>query len=577
MSRKRKTTFRSAKRKNTIIQITNEFKQFKKLTRCVFRNKYGNPYLYKYQRVSPTIINPTKWEIPTLFHLNIISGFVNNKNSHYNSYFKEQQIFISNVEYLLKYHTPFETKIKLYESAQYNNNNNVITIIPNFYPQGNEVMQIVNNYHKDIAKYPFQGRKAYFRYTVRIPTIKLSHMNVYNNNLNENKSSLSSFTSKNEKKSILNTINFIANNKQQEEELDMTIDNEEESKFFSKSLLEKINANDNIQCNTVLKLQLQNADVRRDIRTHYNSFESIEQLINDIQLIEDDLNKLKPKRKERLLNINEHNSIIKESKHSVLLTTIKNEFNKKYLRCNTHYKFKTRKEQNGFHIFNKLNQPIINETTIHNDNPIHNHNNNNFEYHFTPSTILHHKPIDYFLLKHTSSHIKDEKKKHMVTNVLNTYHNRKFNKEKEIKKEKILKMTRQITKPKIITLQTEQRFHKEWLRSQKESNSHSHHHHHRGLSGSRTISHRFCELTEMDTLFCKTHNSIINPNQDKEKFTIEHKTNRLMYKIKKRNDKLQAQIIKNDKTIGGRQISMRSIACYPDIYEHYGMKKKKKN
>jgi hypothetical protein len=50
-----------------------------------------------------------------------------------------------------------------------------------------------------------------------------------------------------------------------------------------------------------------------------------------------------------------------------------------------------------------------------------------------------------------------------------------------------------------------------------------------------------------------------------------------MYKIKKRNDKLQAQIIKNDKTIGGRQISMRSIACYPDIYEHYGMKKKKKN
>ena len=496
MSR-RKSTFRSAKRKNTIVQITNEFKQFKKLTRAVFRNKYGNPYLYQYKRVSPTIINPSKWDVPTLFHLNTISGFVSNKDCHYNSFFKEQQIFISNVEYLFKYHTPLESKIKLLSSYQHN-----VTIIPNFYPQGKEVMDIVKSYHKDIAKYPFQGRKAYFRYTVRVPTIITP---MYEDcDLNEDKT-VSSFASKNEKKSMINTFDFITNTKQQEEELDMTTDNENESKFFSKSLREKINANDDVPGESISQLLIKNPKKHRDIRTHHNSFESIEQLIKDIQLIENDVNrlKLKPKRK-GCMNRQEQKNI-NESKHSVLLTTIKNEFNKTYGRCNTHYKFKTRKEKLDFYIFNRLGQLRSGETA----QP----DNKHFEYdNYTQRTVLHHKPLNYFVLKRTSTHFKDEKNKHTVTNILSTYHNKKYTKAQELKKEKMLKFTRQITKPKVVTLQTEQRFHQEWLRHTKESHNHSRH---RGISISRTISHKFCELIEKDTLFCKTHDSIINPNQDR--------------------------------------------------------------
>ena len=256
----RKETIRSLrKRKNTLIQIALEFKSFKKLTRVVFNNKYANPYLLHYSRKASSLITPNKWEIPTQFQLNIVSGFVMNKRSHYNSYFKEQQIFISDVEYLFKSHSMIENHIKIYSSYKHN-----VTIIPNFYPQGNEVMMIVNNYHKDIKKFQFQGRKAYFRYTFSPATVVLNP--IESEHENEKRESVSSFVSKEKSNLNANIFNYLDNEK--EEELNMTI-NKNNSNFFNESLLAKINVKSDNSEDSLSKIQVNKDKKYRDIRAHH--------------------------------------------------------------------------------------------------------------------------------------------------------------------------------------------------------------------------------------------------------------------------------------------------------------------
>ena len=558
----RKETIRTLrKKKNTLIQIANEFKSFKKLTRIVFNKKYGNPYLLHYSRKATSLITQHKWEIPTQFQLNVISGFVNNKRSHYNSYFKEQQIFISDVEYLFKSHTMIENHVKIYASYKYN-----VTIIPNFYPQGKEVMLIVNNYHKDIKKYEFQGRKAYFRYTYTPATVIVNTV-VENENENEKEKqqSLSSFVSKD--KSNVNNMNMFLylddNNK--EEELNMTI-NKNNSNFFNESLLAKINVKSgNNSDDSLSKIKIKKDKGHRDIRAHHNSLDSIEDLIEDIKLIEEDKTKLLPTRKDHNLQMNAKKLKL-QIKKNLLLTTLRNELQQTNIRNDyNHHKFKTRKEKFNIDLMNKLHH-FTNKNHIRSESECNNNNKNNF----TINSFY--KDAEHFAYGKVYSTYKHEKKKNMVTSVLLEYNKNRIAKEKEIKKEQFFKTQKQITKPKVICLQTERRIQSDWLKYKDSNNNNKFY---KGGSNSRTISHRYCETLDTEMFYCKTHGSIINPNEDKETYKIENKTKRLMFKLKKRNEKMKEHVDKNYRTIPGKRISMMTMACRPDIYDNYGMTRKR--
>ena len=239
-----------------------------------------------------------------------------------------------------------ENHVKIYASYKHN-----VTLIPNFYPQGKEVMTIVNSYHKDIAKFQFQGRKAYFRYTFSPVTSVVSNPIAPETEPEPaQRQSVSSFVSEKEK-SILNMNIFNYVDASKEEDLNMTI-HKNNSDFFNESLLGKLNVPSDNSCDSSSKLQVAKAKHPRDIRTHHTSLDSIEDLIEEIKLIEEDKAKLVPVRK-----ANNFQQAKLQLKHGLLLTSLRTELQQANIRndySTKRYKFKTRKEKFTVDFLSKL-------------------------------------------------------------------------------------------------------------------------------------------------------------------------------------------------------------------------------
>ena len=535
MSRRKET------RKGTFIQINKEFKQFKKITFSLFNKKYGDPYLYRYAKKSSSSTIIPKYQIPTQYHLNLISGLVNNKLSYYNSFYKEQQIFISDVEYILKYHSSLENQIII--GASYHPEKK---LIPNLYPQGKQVMTIVNNYYKDIAKFPFQGRKTYFKYTFLPP----QNMNIEADQKEESsKHTISSFDKENDKKlSPSNSLYFLYQNKNREEALNMTIN--DDSCFFTNSLLDKINEKsfDSNTSNSKVKNK-----PTKIVKIRNTSINSIEQLIEEIKLLEEDKATFQPKRKGNLKQKR------LELKNKFLINPIRNELKLINERNNKRFILRTRKENLCFNLFNALQQS-------HNVQKEKNEKYN-FEYDF--SSRSQHKHTELFLYGKASNEIKTQKKRNFMRSVLLGYNQIRLTKENELKRKNLLCLQKQITLPKSICLKTEERIQNSWLKFKNRTTPYQ------GLSNSRTLSHKYCNTIENEHIYCRTHNSILNTNVDNNKYRVENKTKNLLFKIQKRKELMKTKENKINNEIRIKQTSMLTIACCPDIYENFGMKRRK--
>lgn len=531
---------RKETRKSTYIQLNKEFKRFKKITFSLFHKKYGDPYLYQYtKKTSSSTIIP-KWKVPTQYHLNLISGLVNNKLSHYNSFYKEQQIFISDIEYILKCHSSLENQIII--GASYHPEKK---LIPNFYPQGEQVMAIVNNYYKDIAKFPFQGRKAYFRYTLLPP----QNMEIdVDQNEESSKKTISSFDKENDKVlSPSNSLYFLyQNNKNQEEQLNMTIN--DDSCFFTNSLLDKINEKS-------IDSNMSNSKDKAIVKLRNTSIDSIEQIIEEIKLLEEDRDAFQPTRKGNLLQKR------LELKNKFLINPIRNELKLTNERNNKRFILKTRKEQLCLNLFNAFQQ---NHNNAQRKKTIEKYN---FEYDF--SSRAHHKHTELFLYGKASNQIKTQKKRNFMRSVLLGYNQIRLTKGNELKRKNLIGLQKQITIPKSVCLKTEERIQNSWLKFKDRTTPYQ------GLSNSRTLSHKYCNTIESEHIYCRTHNSILNTNGDNIKYRVENRTKNLLFKIQKTKDFLKNKQNKINNEMRTKQTSMLTIACCPDIYENFGMKRKK--
>ena len=219
-------------------------KHYVNLKKNVFqslKNKYSSSYMFKLYKQEELKLMKDYSEIPTLFQYYKIVKLINKDKCHYLTIFNENNIFDDEKEYLISFFTKTQSKIILHYNA-----GNVLKYLPS---------------------YNLFGSKIYFYLETYLNKIKKTNEELFNRELGI-------ITKKKNNVKINNNLNTKTN--------------------FLESLLENLDDSSEYT-NEIENIEYYNNKINRK-----DSIKSIQNLLDKIQTIEDDKEKIKPTHKKEL-------------------------------------------------------------------------------------------------------------------------------------------------------------------------------------------------------------------------------------------------------------------------------------
>ena len=460
------------------------FVKFKKDLFQRIKHKYSNPYMY--HAVSQNELFGLKsHQIPTYYGMYQINYLVFNKPCRYNILFKDLNTENCEVDCLVKKYSRFESEILLKCSCQKEKSRQLAA---NVFPHEGPLLKIATTYYKTAFNQP---------------TIKpKKHL-----------------SSKSVRKTDTNLIKIIPSHIEKDKEVSSKIqDNKENitemgtehynSKIYLDSLFESnATSNDNsYELDNNPFLRKTNKNIRRTEGCD-DSTSSMMELIDYIVQVEYDQIKVKPTRRQ-CVNLRTFQEVdftnSTTPKNKVLLTTLKEEFKERH-----NVFFKSINESRGkfkhFYQTHKTEQIVFPRLK-------------DFE---TKNAF---KTTQKFVKINVKREKEEENRKNLLTSVLLKYNSQKLQKEREKEKKKF-KNINFSQNGKTLRLKTEERINN---------------------NPNKIKNHKYCNTsTTFNSVYCKTHNEIINLYEFQNDLKTNEKTQKIINKVKTNQQKEKNQLRKS--------------------------------
>lgn len=473
------------------------FVKFKKELFKRIKIKYSNPYMYHVIKKNE-LMAMKEYQIPTYFESYQINNLMLNKSCHYNAIFRDQVIINNEKEMLIKKYNKYESEI-LIQNAWYKLKRK--TPQTSLFPHEGPIFTIAMNYYDNIKE--------------------------YNPRVQRKKKSSKTLISKTDTKimRILPDLDSRIQNEEKENSSEMGTEHCN-SKLYLDSLLDskdssnnKSSDEDNEPCG--LKV---NKNKKRGDGINTSTY-SVENLVEHITQIEYDQQKIKPIRR-HALNLKTFQGLEFQNKKEpkidkFYLTNLKENFKE---RNNIFYKSIKVGPGNFLNKLSKKEIPLMTEPI-----PLLRACERNIEF----------KTTNHFLkVANKKERYLNYKKKELIS-VLLTYNKKKIDKEKEQELSK-LNQFRNTAHKKVrhLRLKTEARI---------------------DLYPNKVRNHKYCETsTTFNSLYCHTHNEIVNLYDVDNDVGLSDKTSKLIQKVKTNQKMDNIKIHKS--------INMSSLIQCPSIY-----------
>ena len=473
------------------------FVKFKKDLFHRIKIKYSNPYMYHTVKKSE-LIGMKEYQIPTYFESYQINNLMLNKACHYNAVFRDQVIINNEKEILLKKYNKYECEI-LIQNAWYKLKRK--TPQTSLFPHEGPLLDIALNFYENTEE--------------DSPTVQ------------KRKKSSRTLISRTDTKivKILPDLDSRIQNEEKENSSEMGTEHYN-SKLYLDSLLESNDSSNNKSSdegNDPCGIKVNKNKKRADgINT---STYSLENLVEHITQIEYDQQKIKPIRRQAL-NVKTFQGLEfqkkKVSKHDKFyLTNLKENFKE---RNNIFYKTIKVGPGNFLNKLSKEQLPLTSEPI-----PLLRSCERNSEFKTT---------TQFLKVANEKERNQNYKKKELIS-VLLTYNKKKIEQEKEKEISKLNQFrTTAHKKVRHLRLKTEDRIN---------------------LFPNKIRNHKYCETsTTFNSLYCHTHNEIVNLYDVDNDVELADKTGKLIQKVKNN--------IKLDSIKVHKSIRMSSLIQCPSIY-----------
>lgn len=467
------------------------FVGFKKDLFQRIKHKYSNPYMY--HAISKNELFGLKsHQIPTYYGMYQINYLVFNKPCRYNVLFKDINTENCEVDCLIKQYSRYESEILLKCSCQKEKSRKLAA---NLFPHEGPLLEIVTSYYKTAFNQPTKKPKQH-----------LSSKSVRKTDTNLIKI-IPSHTEKN--KDISNK------NKENKGNVSEMGTEHNNSKIYLDSLLEsKATSNDNSsehEKNQFLRKNNNNAP-RTDGCN--DSTSSMMELIDYIVQLEYDKIKVKPIRRQcvnlrKFQEVDFTNSSTPQNKD--LFTTLKDGFRERHKVFFKTTINETKEKFKPFYQAHKTEQivfPRLKDLEKKNE----------------------FKTTQKFIKVSVRREREQENKKNLLTSILLKYNSLKLQKEREKEIKKYKKMNYSQGGNRIIRLKTEERINN---------------------NPNKIKNHKNCNTSNaFNSIYCKTHNEIINLYEYQNDLKTTEKTQKIINKVKinqkKENKKLMKSLNLND-------------------------------